>query len=66
MMSYRGRTKPNDYSRLADWMFFDQGFPKHETNYNNISNYLESVIPFPNALSTFDELWEVYLLKLDS
>lgn len=63
MMSYRGKKRADDYSRLADWMFADPDFPKQETNYNILSNYLEWLSPFPGSLSIFDEVWEVYELK---
>ena len=63
LMTYRGRKNPTDQSRLAEWSFSDHDFPKHSTNYNELSEYLEWNSPFPNALKTFDELWEIYLLK---
>ena len=63
MMSYRGKKTPDEYSRLADWMFADHDFPKQETDYHEISTYLEVLSPFPNALTVFDELWEIYVLK---
>ena len=62
-MTYRGSIKANNKSQLADWMFHDHDFPKHSTDYNEISNYLEWTSPFTNALVIFDELWDVYLTK---
>ena len=64
LLTYRGRKKPNDESKLADWAFSDHDFPKQSTDYNEISNYLEWNSPFPNALNVFDELWEAYVLKI--
>ncbi|RLL48250.1 YozE family protein [Oceanobacillus piezotolerans] len=59
LMTYRG--KPHDEeSRLAEWAFADLEFPKYSTDYNEISIYLEMNSPFPNALPTFDSLWEAY------
>lgn len=63
MMSYRGAKQPDEYSRLADWIFADPDFPKQETDYNKISNYLEWLSPFTGALTIFDELWDIYIYK---
>jgi uncharacterized protein YozE (UPF0346 family) len=59
-MTYRGKLKPNDESRLAEWAYKTFDFPKHSSNYDEISKYLETNSPFPGALTVFDELWEVY------
>jgi uncharacterized protein YozE (UPF0346 family) len=63
VMTYRGRKKANDNSRFADWVFFDHDFPKHSTDYDELSNYLEWNSPFTNAITVFDKLWEEYLIK---
>ena len=60
LMTYRGKLKPNDESRLADWAYKSFDFPKHSADYDEISKYLETNSPFPGALTVFDELWEVY------
>lgn len=62
-ITFRFRKVPNDQSRLADWMFKDHDFPKHSTDYDEISNYLEWTSPFPNALTAFDELFDLYLIE---
>lgn len=63
MMSYRGKNKPDDESKLADWIFADHNFPKHSMSYDEISDYLEWNSPFTNAISVFDSLWDQYLIK---
>lgn len=63
IITYRGRKKPNDESLLADWAFSDHDFPKQSTDYDELSDYLEWNSPFTNAITTFDKLWEDYLLK---
>ncbi|WP_047985261.1 YozE family protein [Ornithinibacillus californiensis] len=63
MMSYRGKKKPDEESKLADWMFEDHNFPKHSDSYDVISEYLEWNSPFTGSLSVFDSLWETYLIK---
>ncbi|UJL48247.1 YozE family protein [Virgibacillus sp. NKC19-16] len=66
LMTFRGKKPPDDQSRLADWVFFDHDFPKHSSDYDEISNYLEWNSPFPAALAVFDELWDKYKLKEDN
>lgn len=62
MMTYRGiRDKSNSKKALADWMFTDHDFPKHTSDYNEISQYLEFNPPFTEALTVFDDVWEDYV-----
>ncbi|MGP4107139.1 YozE family protein [Virgibacillus sp. L01] len=63
MMTHRGKKIADDESRLADWIFYDHDFPKHSIDYDEISNYLEWNSPFANALSVFDQLWDIYTTK---
>ncbi|UOQ42778.1 YozE family protein [Halobacillus salinarum] len=63
MMRYRGNKENNDDKKLADWMFEDHSFPKQAKTYDEISSYLEWNIPFTNALSVFDKLYEAYLTE---
>ncbi|HLT57021.1 MAG TPA: YozE family protein [Bacillota bacterium] len=60
LLTFRGKNKPDDESRLADWAFHDHDFPQHSRDYDEISSYLEWNSPFANALATFDELWNKY------
>ncbi|WP_100010837.1 YozE family protein [Lentibacillus sediminis] len=60
LLTHRGKKRPDDHSRLADWAFFDHNFPKYSADYNEISEYLEWNSPFPNALKAFDQLWGEY------
>ncbi|WP_163537609.1 YozE family protein [Gracilibacillus sp. YIM 98692] len=61
MMRFRGNKEHDDSRQLAEWMFKDHSFPKHATNYDEISDYLEWNVPFPQAISTFDEMWDQYI-----
>ncbi|MFD0951421.1 YozE family protein [Virgibacillus natechei] len=63
LMTFRGKKQPDDQSYLADWVFFDHGFPKYSNDYDEISSYLEWNSPFSNALIVFDEIWELYNLS---
>ncbi|PKR78799.1 hypothetical protein CEY16_03325 [Halalkalibacillus sediminis] len=61
MLQYRGvKDKDDPRKRLADWMFNDHDFPKQETDYDELSRYLELNSPFPEALQTFDDVWDDY------
>lgn len=62
-MTYRNSKALEDRGKLANWAYLDHGFPKESTNYDELSNYLEWNSPFPNALMTFDTLWDLYQLK---
>ncbi|QGH34731.1 YozE family protein [Gracilibacillus salitolerans] len=61
MMRYRGNKQLDDARRLADWMFYDHDFPKHSQDYYEISSYIEWHIPFPEAIATYDHLWDEYI-----
>ncbi|MFD1171759.1 YozE family protein [Oceanobacillus picturae] len=60
LMTYRGKKRPDDKSQLADWAFYDHNFPRHSTEYDELSSYLEWNSPFATALVTFDALWDDY------
>jgi len=66
VLTFRGKTIPDDKSKLADWIFYDHDFPKHTMSYHEISDYLEMNSPFPNALTVFDDLYDLYQLKNNS
>jgi len=61
MMRYRGNKVKNEEKQLADWMFLDNSFPKQSVSYYEVSDYLEFNSPFPEAIQTFDRLWEEYI-----
>ncbi|SEN44841.1 Uncharacterized protein YozE, UPF0346 family [Amphibacillus marinus] len=61
MMRYRGAKSNTEARQLADWIFYDHDFPKHSHNYDEISRYLEWNIPFTNAITVYDNLWQDYL-----
>ncbi|WP_066193328.1 MULTISPECIES: YozE family protein [Gracilibacillus] len=60
MMRYRGNKQLDDARKLADWMFYESGFPKHSKDYHEISEFMEWHAPFPSAVATFDQLWNEY------
>ncbi|KAB8138551.1 YozE family protein [Gracilibacillus oryzae] len=60
MLRYRDDYALDNERKLANWMFSEHDFPIHSKDYNEISQYLEWHIPFADALTTFDQLWEKY------
>lgn len=60
MLNFRGEKKRTNLGRLAEWIFRDEGFPKHAETYNELSDYLEWMSPFVDAVATFDEAWKKY------
>ncbi|MFD1450036.1 MULTISPECIES: YozE family protein [Oceanobacillus] len=66
LLTHRGKLQQDDYSKLADWAFYDHHFPQYANNYDEISDYLEWNSPFPEALKAFDELWTEYEWKYSS
>lgn len=61
-MRYRGvKDKHDPKKRLADWMFHEHDFPKQSNDHHELTDYLEFNSPFPEALITFDEVWEEYI-----
>lgn len=61
MNKYKGKIKQTDESRLADWMYTTDDFPKFSIDFHEISDFLETYSPFPEALRVFDELWDKYM-----
>lgn len=47
---------------LADLVFQESEFPKHTSDFDEISRYLEEKAGFSFNLSEFDQIWEDYLL----
>ncbi|MES9685225.1 hypothetical protein CN514_19945 [Bacillus sp. AFS001701] len=61
MMKHRNYKIPNEIGILADHLFNDHSFPKHSSNYDEISSYLEFDGTFHQSMSVFDEAWNLYL-----
>lgn len=61
ILTFRGKLKDDEESRLAEWIFLDHDFPKHSASYDEISDYLEWNSPFNGALLVFDQLWDKYV-----
>lgn len=54
---------PEDYEPVAEFAnnaFYDQGFPKQETHFDELSNYLEENAPYLPSMTIFDDAWALY------
>ena len=58
-LTVRGRK--NDKGELAEQIFDDLSFPKHEKDFNILSEYIETHWDFTVSMSVFDDLYEEYL-----
>ncbi|MBD3948296.1 hypothetical protein I4Q36_05915 [Tuanshanicoccus lijuaniae] len=52
-------------SRLANAIHKDHGFPKHTTDFEKITEYMESSSHYTKLLSIFDEAWSKYQWDLE-
>lgn len=57
-MTVRGRK--DDKERLAEQIFEDLAFPRHENDFNTLSDYIETHGDFTLSMSVFDDLYEEY------
>lgn len=46
--------------RFAEEMFHEHNFPKQSTDFNELSNYIESFATENLTIEAFDHLWELY------
>ncbi|CDR24857.1 YozE family protein [Staphylococcus schweitzeri] len=58
VMTVRGRY--DDKGRLTEEIFDDLAFPKHEDDFNTLSDYIETHGDFTLPMSVFDDLYEEY------
>ena len=61
ILVHRGTLKQTAISKLAEDIFDDLQFPKQETDYHVISDYLETNAYYVPNMDVFDELWEMYV-----
>ncbi|MCT1925829.1 YozE family protein [Staphylococcus pasteuri] len=57
-MTVRGRK--DDKGKLAEQIFEDLAFPRHENYFNELSEYIETHGDFTLSMSVFDDLYEEY------
>lgn len=57
---HRGKLQQDAISLLAENIFDDIQFPKQETDYHVLSDYLETNAYYVPNMDVFDELWDMY------
>lgn len=57
---HRGKLEQTAISTLAENIFDDLQFPRQETDYHKVSDYLETNAYYVTNMDVFDELWEMY------
>ncbi|MCE4957017.1 YozE family protein [Macrococcoides caseolyticum] len=55
------RGSKTDVGQFAEAVFEDLLFPKHETDFNALSTYIEEYGSIEMSLATFDKMYEAYL-----
>ncbi|MFJ8064949.1 YozE family protein [Psychrobacillus sp. NPDC096426] len=59
-LKFRGGQKEDKKSQFAESMFLQHDFPKAETSFHALSQYIEELAHPMLTASVFDELWEYY------
>ncbi|MBI5975465.1 YozE family protein [Staphylococcus canis] len=58
-LTVRGRS--DEKGQFAELIYNDLTFPKHESDFNTLSDYIETNGNYTLPLSVFDELYEEFL-----
>ncbi len=64
LMTQRNSKSNAPVAVLADHVFDELDFPKHSSNFDEVSRFLEEHASFSFSLSDFDQIWEDYLAAL--
>jgi len=60
VLTFRGGDWSDAKVRFAEEMFHEHNFPKQSTDFNELSNYIESYATENLTNEAFDHLWELY------
>lgn len=63
LMKYRQLNSKEQLALFANHVYEDHSFPKHETDYDKLSTYLELNGYYLSSMTIFDHAWELYLLN---
>lgn len=63
LMKYRDAKPKDDISSFANSAYKDHSFPKHSTDYHELSSYLEMNAAYLASMSIFDHAWELYIFE---
>ncbi|OFI46210.1 YozE family protein [Floricoccus penangensis] len=61
LMAKKVHKEVDDVTKLANLVFNDIAFPRQSSNFEEVSNYLETHAEFSFNLSKFDEIWQEYI-----
>ena len=61
VLTLKGATFPNEESHFADAVSLDGMFPKHTTDYQEVSDYLELSTDYMPSMDLFDIVWQKYV-----
>lgn len=65
MRAHRGNTTDKDIAELAECISHDGMFPKHSSQYDMISRYLETNVTYVPSMTIFDKAWCLYMNETD-
>ncbi|PZX07578.1 uncharacterized protein YozE (UPF0346 family) [Psychrobacillus insolitus] len=60
-LKYRGGQMKDNKSQFADTMFHLHDFPKYDSTFDSLSNYIEELAHPEMPAVVFDELWDLYI-----
>lgn len=60
LMTNRNSVAATEIQQFANNAFLDASFPKQSTDFDEISNYLETDAPYLMSMTIFDEAWSEY------
>jgi len=60
VLTYRGGPISDLKAIFAEEMFYDLNFPKHSSDFEIISRYIEEMAHPDMSATIFDELWLLY------
>jgi len=60
-MKFRDAKQKDDLTIFANGAYRDHSFPKHSTDYHEISSYLELNGEYLHSMTIFDKAWDIYI-----
>ncbi|TFE03013.1 YozE family protein [Jeotgalibacillus salarius] len=60
VLKYREPAPRNNKETLANKIYEDNSFPRRSSDYNEISQYIETTDDYFSLAVVFDDLWEEY------
>ena len=64
VLTFRGGDMSEPKTRFAEAAFLDHSFPKTSSSFDELSSYFETKADEFMTTSTFDELWELYTMRM--